>query len=433
MTGQSDHGGAPDLITGYDRFFDRCRQAIAMARRRRLTLAVATLEIDDFDRLSGELGLDAAELGPAVARRLKESVREEDAVALVGSHELALLLPGVAGPLEAASVMENVARAFQRPVFAGLLELKVTFSTGLAIFPPDGGDAAELFYSAEVARRRSASGSAGGWQFFHESMNAEREERAALADELREAISGGELELYFQPILDAKSGAVSAVEALLRWQHPRRGLTAPLDFIPLAEEAGLMDIVDEWVLSTACRQAESWGRQLGRPLRVAVNLSAGGLHKAELSTTVTEVLGRTGLHAELLDIEITESAITADATGAGRALAELRRLGAGVTLDDFGTGLSSLHHVISLPFTSLKVDRVLVREAPRAKGHAAAIAALVTLGARLGITVVGEGVETESELDFLRREGCDAVQGHALARPQPADEMGRLLGATGAE
>jgi diguanylate cyclase (GGDEF)-like protein/PAS domain S-box-containing protein len=422
-----------DTLTGLpnrDLLADRLTQTVAHAQRRRLGFAVAALALDRFQDLVSTLGHEAGDrLVVQAAERLTEAMRTEDTVACFAGSEFGFVLPGIGGPTEATVTIEKVMRLFARPFHVDAHEIFLTLSLGVAVFPADGADPQELIENAEAAARRVSSEGGNSWQFFHNSMNEERAGRVALEAELHRAVEHEQFALHYQPVVDASSGKIVGVEALLRWEHPERGLVPPLDFIPLAEDTGLILPIGNWVLRTACVQAKAWSRSLGRPVRMAVNLSARQLYDRALEDTVTSVLKESGLPAAQLELEITETAAMRNPREAARILRALKARGVRIALDDFGTGYSSLSHLVGLPIATVKIDRSFVRDLLAAPERAAIVAAVIALGHRLDLTVVGEGVETMEERAFLCDEGCDAVQGFLFSRPLPAKECGELLAA----
>ena len=422
-----------DPVTGLPNrllFADRISQALAHARRRRLGFAVAAVAIDRFSGLVDTLGHEASDrLLTSAAERLRASVRSEDTVACLAGSEFALLLAGVAGPAQASASVEKTLRSFADPFQVDGHELFLTLSLGVAVYPADGADAQDLIENAEVAARRASSEGGKGWQFFHPSMNDERAGRLALEGELHRALEREQFLLHYQPIVEAGSGEIIGLEALLRWDRPGSELVQPLDFIGVAEETGLMVPIGAWVLRSACAQARAWSRSLKRPLRIAVNLSARQLYEASLAETVAAALKESGLPARQLELEITETAAMRDPQQAAHILDALCKKRVRIALDDFGTGYSSLSHLVRLPIATVKIDRSFIRDLLITPEHAAVAASVIALGHRLGLTVVAEGVETQDERAFLRDEGCDALQGYLFSKPLPPDECTRVLDA----
>ena len=419
-----------DVATGLPNrtlFLDRLSQACAHAARKRLTLAVATLQLDRFEALAASLGHEAAEaVLRSAGERLQGVLREEDTPAHLGGGEFALLLPGVGGPGEARAVVDKVRAALAEPLRVDGREVFASASLGLAVYPTDGHRAADLLADAETAMHRAARSGGDQWQFFHVSMNAERDARLRLEAELHHALERDEFFLEYQPIV-AADGRLVAVESLVRWRHPERGVVPPLEFIPVAEDCGLMAGIGAWVLREACRQGRAWQKRTGAPLRVAVNVSACQLHREDLVATVREALRETRFDPASLELEVTETAAMRDPRHTAVVLTALRAMGVRVALDDFGTGYSSLSHLVRLPVSTVKIDRSFVRDLLNVPEHHAVAAAVIALGHRLGLTVVAEGVETPGERSVLADEGCDCFQGYLFSRPLPAAACEELV------
>jgi diguanylate cyclase (GGDEF)-like protein/PAS domain S-box-containing protein len=407
---------------------DRTSQALKHAQRKRLAFSVAAFRLDRFETLASSLGPEAADrLLEGVGRRLQLAGRAEDTLAYLGGGGFAALLPGAAGPAEASAAVAKLLAAVGEPLVIDPHELFLTLSMGVAIYPSDGITAGELLGNADVAMRRAGDDGGDRWQFFHSSMNAERADRLALDAELHRALDERQFFLEYQPLVDAATGEIVALEALLRWQHPERGVVPPLEFVPLAEESGILLPIGEWVLEEACRQGRAWHRRFGKPLRMGVNISARQLHDESLVDKVRATLRSTGFDPRALELEITETAAMRDARQTARVLGALRSMGVRVALDDFGTGYSSLSHLVRLPISTVKIDRSFVRDLLAVPEHAAVAASVIALGHRLGLTVVAEGVETIGERGVLRDEGCDAIQGYLYSRPLPAADCDELL------
>lgn len=428
---QMQHLLLHDSLTGLpnrDLLLDRIKQAVAHARRRRLSFAVAVLEIDRFASFRDTLGaVGADQLVAVVAERVTGAVREEDTVARVGDHQIAIVIVDASGPADVGVVLSSVLDALAAPTIVGKHELYVASKVGVAIYPSDGADGDELLRNAEVAAGRAMGNGKHRWQFFHSSMNAEHDRRLELEADLHRALERGQLVLHYQPQVAAGTGDIVAIEALLRWQHPERGLVPPMDFIPLAEESGLMVPIGAWVLREACANAAIWNQRCGFDTRVCVNLSLRQLHSSDLPDVVAEALRASGLHPSLLELEITESLAMSDPDITARVLRAFGEAGIRVALDDFGTGYSSLSHVMQLPVDTVKIDRSFVRNLTDVPQHAAVASAVITLSHRLGLSVVAEGVETANEHVFLHQQGCDLIQGFFFSRPVPAEECERLL------
>ena len=411
-------------------FEERTNQALKHAQRKRLAFCVAVFHIDRFDTVVSSLGDDGVgALLEQIGRRLGHAGRAEDTIAYLGNGGFAALLPGAAGPGEAAAAVSSILGAAGEPLAVGPRELLLTMSMGVAVYPSDGVTAGELLGNALAAMRLASDGGGDRWRFFHPSMNAERTHRQALDAELRRALEDDQFFLVYQPVVSVATEEIVAVEALLRWRHPERGVVEPLDFIPAAEDSGLLIAIGARVLEEACRQGRAWQRKLGRPLLMSVNISARELHDERLVDTVRRVLRATGFDPHALELEITETAAMRDAHHTAQVLGALRAMRVRVAIDDFGTGYSSLSHLVRLAISTVKIDRSFVRRLKSVPEHAAVAAAVIALGHRLGLTVVAEGVESLGERDALRGEGCDAIQGFLYSMPLAADECGELLAA----
>jgi diguanylate cyclase (GGDEF)-like protein len=420
-----------DSVTGLadaTLFEERTSQAIKHARRKRLAFSVAVFHIDRFDAVADSLGpRDAERLLEEIGLRLQHVGRAEDTIAYLGGGAFAALLAGAAGPSEAGAAVSSILAAVAEPLALGAHDLRLTSSMGVVVYPSDGVTAVELLSNADAAMRRASHEGGDHWQFFHATMNAELASRLALDAELGRALEGDELFLEYQPVVSAAREEIVAVEALVRWRHPERGVVPPLDFIPLAEDSGMMMPIGSWILQEACRQGRAWHRELGRPLLMSVNISARELHEETLVETVRRTLRATGFDPHALELEITETAAMRDARHTAQVLGALRTMGVRVAIDDFGTGYSSLSHLVRLQISTVKIDRSFVRDLLSVPAHAAVAAAVIALGHRLGLTVVAEGVETAGERGSLRDEGCDIMQGFFYSEPLPADECGELL------
>ncbi len=407
---------------------ERTNQALKHAQRKRLTFALAVFRIDRYEAVASSLD-DAARdaLLAELGRRLAVTGRDEDTIAYLGEGTFAALLPGAAGPAEAGAAVGAILAATRDPLTAGAHELFLTTSMGVAVYPSDGATAAELLRNAGAAMSLAAGEGGDRWLFLHASMNAERADQLALEAELERALEDDQFFLEYQPVVSVAREEIVAVEALVRWRHPERGVVEPLAFLPAAEDGGILIRIGARVLEDACRQGRTWHRQLGRPLLMSVNLSARELHDERLVETVRRTLRSTGFDPHALELEITEAAAMRDARQTARVTGALRAMGVRVAIDDFGTGCSSLSHLVRLPVSTVKIDRSFVHDSAADAGRAAVAAAVITLGHRIGLTVVAEGVETLAERDALRADGCDVIQGFLYSRPLPAAACGELL------
>jgi len=407
---------------------DRIGQALEYAQRKRLSLSLATFRVDRFDTVESSLGLtDVNLLLQELGRRLQQAGRAEDTIAYLGAGAFAALLPGAAGPAEASAAVSSLLAAVGEPLVVDDHELFLTVSLGVALYPTDGAMTDELLRNADTAMRQASDAGGDRWQFFHPGLNEEQADRLALDAELHRAVEHNQFFLEYQPLIDAAREEIVGLEALVRWRHPERGVLRPLDFIPVAEDSGVLGPLGEWILQEACRQGRAWQRRFGKPLRMAVNISARQLHDETLVDMVRRTLRSTGFDPRALELEITETAAMRDARHTSQILGALRAMGVRIALDDFGTGYSSLSHLVRLPISTVKIDRSFVRDLLTVPEHAAVAASVIALGHRLHLTVVAEGVETIGERGVLRDEGCDAIQGFLYSPPVPAPECAGLL------
>ena len=407
---------------------ERVGQALKHAQRKRLSFSLAAFRVDRFDTVESSLGhTDIDLLLKELGRRLQQAGRAEDTVAYLGSGAFAALLPGAAGPVEATAAVAGLLTAVSEPLVVDHHELFLSVSLGAAIYPTDGATTSELLRNADTAMRQASDAGGDRWQFFHPGLNEEQADRLAIDAELHRALEGDQFFLEYQPLVATATEEIIGVEGLVRWRHPERGVLQPLDFIPVAEDSGILTAIGEWVLREACTQGRTWHRQFGKPLRISVNMSARQLHDETFVDMVRRTLRSTGFDARALELEITETAAMRDARHTAQILGALRTMGVRVALDDFGTGYSSLSHLVRLPISTVKIDRSFVRDLLTVPEHAAVAASVIALGHRLGLTVVAEGVETIGERGALQDEGCDVIQGFLYSRAVPAPECTELL------
>jgi len=409
-------------------FLDRLAQALPRARWHERVVAVLCLDLDRFKIINDTLGHDVGDrLLQATAERLKQCVREGDTVARVGGNELAIILADVAAVEDIPRVARKILEAHSLPFAIEGRELFASASVGISLYPNDGEGAQSLLKNANIAMHRAKDHGGNNYQFYSVQMAARSAERLELENSLRRALERGEFVLHYQPQLDLATGAITGVEALVRWQHPDLGLVSPLQFIPLAEETGLIVPLGEWVLHTACAQNRAWQGQGLTPMRVSVNLSGRQFQQQNLADRVARALDETGLAPSYLDLELTESILIHETETAISTLQQLDRMGTGILIDDFGTGYSSLSYLKRFPIGTLKIDRSFVRDIATDPNDAAIVTAITTMAHSLGMKVIAEGVETQDQLEFLRDRNCDAMQGYYLSRPIPAEDMSRFL------
>jgi diguanylate cyclase (GGDEF)-like protein/PAS domain S-box-containing protein len=423
---RAQHLADHDALTGLPNrrlLEDRLTQALAMSQRNREHTAVMFVDLDRFKAINDSLGHAVGDvLLKEVSRRLVEQLRTGDTICRIGGDEFVLVLPQIKRTSDVAQIAQKVIEQLSLPLVVEERELVVTPSIGIAVFPDDGRDAETLIRNADAAMYHAKVAGRANYQFFTEQMNQAASRRLALESDLRRALSRGELRVHYQRIVD-KSGKPAGHEALLRWQHPERGLVAPGDFIQLAEETGLILRMGEWVLREACR----WAMFIGAPtfanggLQVAVNLSPRQFNDPNLPRIVAAALKESGLPPRLLELEITESLAMRETDTTLVTLQRLKELGVSIAIDDFGTGYSSLAYLKRFPVDKLKIDRSFVAELPADREQCAIVSAIVALAHALNVRVVAEGVEKKSQRDFLAHCGCDYLQGYLVGQPQDAE------------
>jgi diguanylate cyclase (GGDEF)-like protein len=379
------------------------------------------LDLDRFKDINDTLGHDAGDvLLQEVARRLATTLRASDTVARLGGDEFAVLLPGVDAPTASAAA-SRLLDVVKQPFLHRDHMIDVGASVGIALHPQHGNDAATLLRRADVAMYVAKRGN-HGVMIYSTDQDQHGVDRLALVSDLRRGIGRNELVLYFQPKIDLKGGRVAGAEALVRWLHPRRGLTPPDQFIPLAEQTGLIEPLSRWVVEEALRQCRAW-QDAGIDLPVSVNLSMRNLHDPHLPALLSELLAASQIGPEYLQLELTESAIMADPIRARGVLGELRALGLQVAVDDFGTGHASLAYLKQLPLDALKIDKSFVKDLAVNASDRAIVRSTIELGHELGLVVIAEGVENLASWDVLASLGCDFAQGYYLSRPLPTIEF----------
>jgi diguanylate cyclase (GGDEF)-like protein/PAS domain S-box-containing protein len=416
----------PDALTGLPnrtRLADRLADAAALVRRGNEHLDVLCLDLDHFKEVNDTLGHGIGDrLLQEVATRLRASTRAVDTVARLGGDEFAIVQVGLPQPEGAEALCRRLIARISEPIRIEDRDIFVGLSIGVALSPDDGSAPPTLLKNADIALYRAKSEGRGTFRFFSTEMDDALQARKLLEQDLREALRGERLELHYQPLLDVASERIVAVEALVRWFHPERGLVSPSEFIPIAETTGLILPLGEWVLRTACTQAARWEEVI-----ISVNLSPVQFRHDDLVGLVRNVLQATGLSPGRLELEITEGILLQDTEETLVTLGRLKELGVRIAMDDFGTGYSSLRYLHRFPFDKVKIDKSFVSMIEEDANAAAIVRAVVGLGHSLGIITTAEGVENVSQLDFLHAEGCDQVQGYLLGRPQPAADLDAAL------
>jgi diguanylate cyclase (GGDEF)-like protein len=406
----------------------RLDQALGRHRRADMTLAVLYMNLDRFKVINDSLGHEAGDnLLRLVADRLRAELREGDSLARVGGDEFVVIIENYGNSTALSACAQRLVEQLGAPYLGGNNDCHVTASIGISTFPADGSDSQSLLKAADVAMYRAKETGRNNYQFYLPTMNVHTLERLKLESDLRRALERGEFLLHYQPKVEVSSGLITGVEALLRWQHPLRGLIPPLDFIPLAEETGLIVPIGEWVLATACARAKAWQSRGLPKLRVAVNLSARQFADTMLLAKLTKIIHASGLDPSLLELEITESVVMSTGESSVAVLEQLKSIGVQIAIDDFGTGYSSLAYLKRFPIDILKVDRSFIKDIPADSGDMKISRAIIAMAHSLRLKVVAEGVETAAQLEFLRSQNCDAAQGYFLCPPVREDELSEVL------
>jgi diguanylate cyclase (GGDEF)-like protein len=403
---------------------ERLEEALARLGPRGETLAVLGLDLDRFKAVNDTLGHPVGDvLLKAVAARIRGCLSEQDTIGRLGGDEFAIIQVGAKQPHGARMLAQRLVEAMPEPFSVEGNALNVGVSIGIALAPSDGLDVDTLLKRADLALYRAKAEGRSRFSFFAAGMDTDAEARRALETDLRDALAKGEFQLFYQPIINLAGGEVTGFEALLRWHHPARGAVAPADFIPLAEETGLITPLGEWILRQACTEAA----RFPEAIRIAVNVSVVQFRNPHFVPSVVSALAAAGLSPHRLELEITETVLMEESEVTLKTLHHLRSLGVRVALDDFGTGYSSLSYLSSFPFDKLKIDRSFISGLGTNPDCAAIVRAIVGLGTSLGMTITAEGVETPAQLDFIRAVGCSEAQGYIIDRPQPVGDAVRIL------
>lgn len=418
---QLKHLAHHDGLTGLPNrllFTDRLDQALALARARRedVDCALLFIDLDGFKHINDTLGHSVGdELLCCLAGRIKESKRASDTAARLGGDEFVVIAEHIAHAENAAVLADKLLKILSTPVLLGGEQLAVSASIGIAVYPQDGEDRDALLKAADVAMYSAKTQGRNRSCFYTKELTERAAEHLSVEQGLKQALEAQDFEVHYQPQVALSDGAISGLEALIRWKHPREGLLPPARFIPVAEQSGLIDALDCWVLSAACAELAGWLKAGGAPLRLSVNVSAGHLTRNNLCATVASVLANTSMPASLLEIEITESALH-DTALSLRVVHDLKALGVSIAIDDFGTGYSSLSVLKDLPIDRLKIDRSFVRELTNKTSDAAIVAAIISMSRTLNLRTTAEGVETEAQSANLRRLGCEEAQGYLFSQ-----------------
>ncbi len=407
---------------------DRIRQAIARAKRNKSEFAVLFIDLDKFKTVNDSLGHHIGDLLiQEAAARLQASVREADTVARVGGDEFMVVLADGTTENSAEDVVKRMVGNMIDAFLIDGHEIRISVSVGVSFYPKDGQDIHELMVRSDAAMYYAKEAGRNNYQFFEPGMISIAGQRNKLENKLRDALARDALDLAFQPKIDVKTGRIVGVESLARWHDPELGMISPDEFIPIAEGSGLILPLGEWVLRTACRQAREWQDQGLPKMRIAVNLSAYQLNQQSFIDVVKRALSDTGLQARYLELEITESAVMQNPRSARGLLNELHQMGVRISIDDFGTGYSNLSQLKSFPIDSLKIDRSFTSGVTSCTQDAAIVRAVMALAHSLNLEVIAEGVETEGQLDFIRKLEGQQYQGYLCSKPLPADKFGQFL------
>src|ERR1043165_4577011 len=409
-------------------FEDRLTQAVSVAKAAHQSLGVLFISLDQFKKVNDSLGHGPGDiLLREFAERLKSCITKSDTVARFGSDEFALLRTQINGTKDVIETIGSLSQVLKFSFDLPGHELFATASVGVSLFPLDGEDCQTLLKNAGAALYKAKRSGGANYQFFTADMHELATKRLELESNLRRAIQNEEFLLHYQPRVSVDSLTITGLEALIRWQHPQLGLIPPSEFIPLAEDTGLIVPIGEWVLRTACLQGQRWRDQGFAPVQIAVNISARQFHDQDLSQTVIRILEETGWSPKYLELELTESSIMQDAEFASEMLNRLKSMGINLSIDDFGTGFSSLASLKRLPIDALKIDKSFVSDARSDSDDAAIVIAIIKLAQNLRLKVIAEGVETEEQLRFLQLLRCDEIQGYFFSKPLPADKLASVF------
>lgn len=425
------HQAFHDSLTGLPNralFNDRLSQAIAVAKRTELQVAVLFIDLDHFKLINDMLGHSMGDmLLVEVADRLSGFVRESDTLARLGGDEFTIILTQLKNGDDADVVAEQILEILGKPFMMKDQQFHISASIGIAIYPFGGEDPQTLMRNADTAMYRAKELGRNTFTHYADSMNEKVQERVQLENALRQALENEEFMLYFQPMVDMRTDKIMGVEALVRWEHPEQGIISPLDFVPLAEDIGLIVPIGEWVLKKACTQNKAWQDAGYEPIKVSVNLSARQLQKPDFVEDVVRILEGSGMDPSYLELEITESVAMQDIEKTIRILQQLGNLGIQFAIDDFGTGYCSLNYLRLFPIHTLKIDRSFIRDIDMDEEDAAIVTTIIVLGQNLHLSVIAEGVENASQVEFLKERKCYNMQGFYFGKPIPEEKLKEML------
>jgi diguanylate cyclase (GGDEF)-like protein/PAS domain S-box-containing protein len=407
---------------------DRFEQAISSAQRDQKGVCIFFMDLDNFKVINDTMGHSAGdELLKIIAERLLNCARSSDTVARYGGDEFVLVFPHIAKMEDAALIAERIIAEISQPLQVKGRKLQGTVSIGISLYPHDGLNKEALFQHADAAMYHAKDKGRNTFCFYTEALNLRLMQRLTLEEDLHQALKEEQFMVYYQPKVDLRTGKISGVEALLRWNHPEKGMIPPDQFIPLAEDTGLILPIGEWVLRTACLQAKAW-QKVGLPdITMAINVSPKQLHWSPFDKTISRVLVQSGLEARYLDLEITEGAVMQEPERMVVTLTRLKEIGVQISMDDFGTGYSSLSYLKRFPFDNLKIDKAFINDIPTDEGDVTLVLTIIAMAHNFKLKVIAEGVETQAQMDFLTQKNCDEIQGYFFSRPLPAKEVEQLL------
>ncbi len=407
---------------------DRIDQAISMAKRKNTIVGVMFVDLDQFKIVNDTLGHEMGDkLLVEAAQRLKECCRESDTVARFGGDEFLVVMPGLESLDDTSILARRILESFQIPFQLGNQQAFVGLSIGITGYPLDGNDAQILLRNADTAMYHAKEASRNTYRFYTTEMNSKAVERMNMEGYLRAALKNKEFLIYYQPIMNMRK-VIVGLECLLRWNSPELGMVSPMNFIPLAEETGIINSIGEWMLHEACSQVKLWMDKVKKPLRLAINVSSRQFREGTLLNTIDEALKESDFPSHLLELEITERMLLQDVPQTTLMLTDLHNRGVRLAIDDFGTGYSSLSYLKKYPFTTLKIDKAFISEVTVNDDSSTITKTIISMGHSLGLEVVGEGVETAEQLTYLKNNHCDLVQGFYFSKPLPADKFLNLLG-----
>ncbi len=416
-----------DSLTGLANrtlFRDRLNRAMIRADRNKKIAALIFIDLDRFKNINDSMGHDVGDqLLIEIANRLRECTREGDTIARLGGDEFTIILEDISQISDASLVANKILDSMLQPVIINGLEIFVTPSMGITLYPLDDSSAKDLLRNADAAMYKAKEDGRNCYRFYTSDMNKDLEERIVLENYLRHAIENKEFQLHYQPKFNIQTLELIGAEALLRWDCPKQGMVSPAVFIPIAEETGLIHSITEWVVNEACMQNSKWQLKGYKPIRMAINLSPKQFKRPDIARTIFNKIVFADLSPKYIELEITESALMEDVNKSNEILKELKKWGIEISIDDFGTGYSSLSYLKKFPIDTLKIDRSFVRDILDDKDDAAIVSAIIAMANSLRLNVIAEGVETGEQLNFLAAEGCNEVQGYFLGKPIPAHEF----------